>query len=140
MDWKLELVVIPVSDVDRAKAFYTERVGFNLDWDRSAGEEFRMVQMTPKGGSACSIAVGTGITDAAPGSVCDLHLVVPDIEAARAELAGRGVDVSDARHLGSAGWAPGPDPEHTDYNSIADFSDPDGNTWTLQERGYEARA
>lgn len=140
MDWKLELVVIPVSDVDRAKAFYTEQIGFNLDWDRGAGEEFRMVQMTPKGGPACSIAIGTGITDAAPGSARDLHLVVTDIEAARAELAGRGVDVSDTRHLGSAGWAPGPDPEHSNYNSIADFSDPDGNTWTLQERGYEARA
>jgi catechol 2,3-dioxygenase-like lactoylglutathione lyase family enzyme len=138
MDWKLELVVIPVSDVDRARAFYTERVDFNLDWDRGAGGEFRMVQMTPKG-SACSIMVGIGITDAAAGSVRDLHLVVPDIEAACAELAGRGVDVSDVRHLGPDGWAPGPDPERRDYNSVADFSDPDGNTWTLQERGNETR-
>jgi hypothetical protein len=95
--------------------------------------------MTPNG-SACSIMVGTGITDAVPGSVRDLHLVVPDIEAARAELAGRGVDVSDARHLRPDGWAPGPDPERRDYNSIADFGDPDGNTWTLQERGREALA
>jgi catechol 2,3-dioxygenase-like lactoylglutathione lyase family enzyme len=94
MGWKLELVVVPVSDVDRAKTFYAEKVGFRLDWDRGGGQEFRMVQMTPNG-SACSIMVGTGITDAVPGSVCDLHLVVPDIEAARAELAGRGVDVSD---------------------------------------------
>lgn len=139
MDWTLELVVIPVSDVDRAKAFYTDRAGFNLDWDRRLGEALRLVQMTPKG-SACSIMVGTGITDAAPGSVRELHLVVPDIEAARAELAGRGVDVSDARHLGPDGWVPGPDPERSDYNSIADFADPDGNTWTLQERGYKARA
>jgi hypothetical protein len=84
--------------------------------------------------------VGTGITDAVPGSVCDLHLVIPDIEAARAELAGRGVDVSDARHLRPDGWAPGPDPERRDYNSIADFGDPDGNTWILQERGLEALA
>lgn len=139
MDWKLELVVIPVSDVDRAKAFYTERVGFNLDWDRSGGEEFRMVQMTPKG-SACSIAVGSGITDAVPGSVRDAHLVVSDIEAARAELTGRGVDVGDVRHLRPDGWAPGPDPERGDYNSVADFADPDGNTWTLQEREYRTRA
>ncbi len=138
MDWKLEVVVIPVSDVDRAKAFYTDRAGFNLDWDHRAGEEFRMVQMTPKG-SACSIVVGTGITDAVPGSVRDVHLVVSDIEAARAELAGRGVDVSDARHLEPDGWVAGPDPERGDYNSIADFADPDGNTWTLQERGYEVR-
>jgi catechol 2,3-dioxygenase-like lactoylglutathione lyase family enzyme len=137
MDWQLELVVIPVSDVDRAKAFYTEKVGFNLDADRRLGEAFRIVQMTPKG-SACSIAVGTGITEAAAGSVRELHLVVPDIEAARAELAERGVGVSDARHLGPDGWAPGPDPERRDYNSIADFRDPDGNTWVLQERGREA--
>ena len=95
MNWMLELVVIPVSDVDRAKTFYTEKVGFDVDLDRSAGEEFRMVQMTPTG-SACSIMVGTGITDAVPGSVRDLHLVVPDIVAARAELSERGVDVSDA--------------------------------------------
>ena len=139
MDWKLELAVIPVSDVDRAKTFYTEKVGFNLDSDRRLGEEFRIVQMTPKG-SACSIAVGTGITDAAPGSVRELHLVVPDIEVARAELAKRGVDVSDARHLGPDGWAPGPDPERRDYNSIADFGDPDGNTWVLQERGRQELA
>jgi catechol 2,3-dioxygenase-like lactoylglutathione lyase family enzyme len=139
MDWQLELVVIPVADVDRAKAFYTERAGFDLDWDRSAGAEFRMIQLTPTG-SACSIMVGTGITDALPGSARDVHLVVPDIESARAELAARGVDVSEARHLGPDGWAPGPDPERGDYNSIADFSDPDGNTWTLQERGYNARA
>jgi catechol 2,3-dioxygenase-like lactoylglutathione lyase family enzyme len=140
MDWKLELVVVPVSDVDGAKAFYTGRVGFNLDWDRAGDGGFRMVQMTPPGGPACSIAVGTGITDAAPGSVRGLHLVVPDIEAARAELAGRGVEVTNARHQTLAGWAPGPDPEHGDYNSIAEFSDPDGNTWILQERGHEARA
>ena len=139
MDWMLELVVIPVSDVDRAKTFYTEKAGFGVDLDRSAGEEFRMVQLTPKG-SACSIMVGTGITDAAPGSVRDLHLVVPDIVAARAELCERGVDVSEARHLGTDGWTPGPDPDRRDYVSIADFSDPDGNTWTLQERGHEPLA
>ena len=137
MNWMLELVVIPVSDVDRAKTFYTEKVGFDVDLDRSAGEEFRMVQMTPTG-SACSIMVGTGITDAAPGSLRDLHLVVPDIVAARAELSERGVDVSDARHLGADGWTPGPDPDRRDYVSIADFSDPDGKHLDLA--GTRARA
>ncbi|HEY3956575.1 MAG TPA: VOC family protein [Streptosporangiaceae bacterium] len=137
MDWKLELVVIPVSDVDRAKRFYAEDVGFTLDYDQGDGEGFRLVQLTPAG-SACSIAVGTGITDAAPGSARDLHLVVPDIEAARAELAGRGVGISQPRHLGPGGWTPGPDPERRDYVTIADFRDPDGNTWIAQERGYRA--
>ena len=88
--------------------------------------------MTPPG-SACSITVGTGLTDAEPGSYRGTHLVVADIEAARAELVERGVEVSDVRHMGSDGWAPGPDPEHRDYASFADFSDPDGNTWILQE-------
>jgi catechol 2,3-dioxygenase-like lactoylglutathione lyase family enzyme len=132
MDFKLELVLLPVSDVDRAKTFYTEKVGFNLDVDHRASDEFRVVQMTPPG-SACSITIGIGITDAAPGSVRGLHLVVSDIEAARAELVERGVDVSEPRHFDSGTWAPGPDPEHRDYNSFADFSDPDGNSWILQE-------
>jgi catechol 2,3-dioxygenase-like lactoylglutathione lyase family enzyme len=133
MDLKLELVLIPVSDVDRAKAFYTEKVGFNLDVDHQASEEFRVVQMTPPG-SACSITIGKGITDAAPGSYRGTHLVVSDIEDAHDELVGRGVEVSEIRHFASGEWRPGPDPEHTDYNSFADFSDPDGNTWVLQER------
>ena len=132
MDFKLELVLIPVSDVDRAKTFYTEKAGFNLDVDHRAGDNFRVVQLTPPG-SACSIAVGTGITDAAPGSVRGTHLVVSDILAARAELVERGVDVSEVRHLESGTWVPGPDPERRDYMSFADFSDPDGNTWVLQE-------
>ena len=132
MDWKLELVLLPVSDVDRAKAFYTEKVGFNLDVDHQPSDEFRVVQMTPPG-SACSITIGKGITDAAPGSVRGIHLVVSDILAARAELVERGVDVSEVRHLESGGWVPGPDPERRDYGSFADFSDPDGNTWVLQE-------
>jgi catechol 2,3-dioxygenase-like lactoylglutathione lyase family enzyme len=136
MDLKLELVLIPVSDVDRAKAFYTEKVGFNLDVDHRAGDEFRVVQMTPPG-SACSMTIGIGITEAAPGSYRGTHLVVTDIEAARAELVGRGVDVSEIRHMGSGGWEPGPDPERRDYGSFADFSDPDGNTWVLQERRGE---
>ena len=132
MNFKLELVLVPVSDVDRAKAFYTEKAGFNLDVDHRAGDEFRVVQMTPPG-SACSITVGTGITDAAPGSYRGTHLVVSDIEAARAELIGRGVEVSDIRHLGSSGWEPGVDPDRRDYGSFVDFADPDGNTWVLQE-------
>ena len=134
MDFKLELVLIPVSDVDRAKTFYTEKAGFNLDVDHRAGDNFRVVQLTPPG-SACSIAVGTGITDAAPGSVRGTHLVVSDILAARAELVERGVDISEVRHLESGTWMPGPDPERRNYQSFADFSDPDGNTWVLQERG-----
>jgi catechol 2,3-dioxygenase-like lactoylglutathione lyase family enzyme len=132
MDLKLELVLIPVTDVDRAKDFYVEKAGFNLDVDHQAGDEFRVVQMTPPG-SACSITVGNGITDAVPGSVRGTHLVVSDIEAARAELVGRGLDVSEVRHMTPSGWMPGPDPERRDYNSFADFSDPDGNTWVLQE-------
>jgi catechol 2,3-dioxygenase-like lactoylglutathione lyase family enzyme len=137
VDFKLELVLIPVSDVDRAKDFYTQKAGFNLDVDHQPNDQFRVVQMTPPG-SACSITMGIGITDAAPGSYRGTHLVVTDIEAARAELVGRGVEVSDIRHIESGEWVPGPDPEHQDYGSFADFSDPDGNTWVLQERGYPA--
>jgi catechol 2,3-dioxygenase-like lactoylglutathione lyase family enzyme len=139
VDYKLELVLVPVSDVDRAKAFYRDQAGFHLDVDHRAGENFRVVQMTPPG-SACSISIGIGITDAAPGSVKGLHLVVTDIVAARAELAKREVNVSEIRHLGDAGWATGPHPERVDYNSFADFSDPDGNTWILQERGHGSSA
>jgi catechol 2,3-dioxygenase-like lactoylglutathione lyase family enzyme len=135
MDMKLELVLLPVSDVDRAKSFYVEKAGFNLDVDHRAGEDFRVVQMTPPG-SSCSISIGTGITDAEPGSIRGLHLVVSDIVAARAELVGSGVEVSEIRHLESGAWAPGPHPEHGDYESFADFTDPDGNTWVLQERQY----
>jgi catechol 2,3-dioxygenase-like lactoylglutathione lyase family enzyme len=134
MEMKLELVLVPVADVDRAKAFYVEKAGFKLDVDHRAGDEFRVVQLTPPG-SACSIAVGKGITKAAPGSVQGLHLVVSDIEIMRAELLERGVDVSEIRHLEPGGWMPGPDPDRRDYGSFADFSDPDGNGWILQERG-----
>lgn len=132
MDLRLELVVVPVSDVDRAKTFYTDKAGFHLDVDHPAGDDFRVVQLTPPG-SACSISVGKGITDAAPGSTRGLHLVVSDILAARAELVDRGVDVSEVRHLESGTWVPGPDPQRQDYGSFADFSDPDGNSWVLQE-------
>jgi catechol 2,3-dioxygenase-like lactoylglutathione lyase family enzyme len=132
VDLKLELVLLPVSDVDRAKAFYVDNVGFNLDVDHSAGDDFRVVQLTPPG-SACSISMGIGITDAPPGSVHGLHLVVSDILATRAELVGRGVDVSEVYHFESGKRSPGPDPERRNYGSYAHFSDPDGNSWILQE-------
>jgi len=132
VDWTLELVVVPVSDVDRAKEFYVETCRFNLDVDHRSGDEFRVVQITPPG-SACSLTIGTGLSDAAPGSYRGTHLIVTDIEAARAELVGRGVDVSEIRHMTPNGWVPGPDPEHADYGSFADFKDPDGNGWVLQE-------
>jgi catechol 2,3-dioxygenase-like lactoylglutathione lyase family enzyme len=135
MDLRLELVLVPVNDVDRAKAFYSEQLGFGVHVDHRAGENFRVVQLDPPG-SGCSIAVGTGITDAAPGSVRGLHLVVTDVEAVRAELRSRGVEVSDVRYMSPEGWRPGADPAHADYNSFADFADPDGNTWVLQERGH----
>jgi len=129
MELKLELVPIPVSDVDRAKAFYTEKVGFEEDLDHTASAEFRVVQLTPPG-SACSIAIGVGILDTPPGSVRGLHLVVPDVEAAREELAGRGVDVSEVRHFDGREWRPG---GGGGWNSYAFFSDPDGNGWALQQ-------
>jgi catechol 2,3-dioxygenase-like lactoylglutathione lyase family enzyme len=132
VDWTLELVLVPVTDVDRAKQFYVEKVGFKLDVDHSAGDHFRVVQMTPRG-SACSISVGTGITDAAPGSVKGLHLIVPDIEAARAELVERGVDAGEVWHMAEGRQTPGPQPDRSDYNSFLNFDDPDGNTWVVQE-------
>ena len=135
MDYKLELVLLPVADVDRAKAFYHEQLGFAVHVDHRAGDDFRVVQLDPPG-SACSITIGTGITSAAPGSVVGLHLVVDDLAAARAELVGRGVPVGPARHLTADGWQQGVDPAHADYASFADFTDPDGNGWVLQEVGY----
>src|SRR5258708_3699524 len=135
MELKLELVLIPVTDVDRAKAFYMEKAGFGLHVDHRAGDEFRVVQLDPPG-SACSITMGVGITDAAPGSVRGTHLMVTDIEAARADLVARGLEVSEIRHMDAGTWRPGAHPEHLDYDSFADFSDPDGNTWVLQERGH----
>jgi catechol 2,3-dioxygenase-like lactoylglutathione lyase family enzyme len=134
MDMKLELVLIPVSDVDRAKAFYTEKLGFSLDVDHQPSEQFRVVQMTPPG-SECSVTIGIGITEAEPGSYRGTHLVVWDIEAVREDLVARGVEVSDVRHFDreALAWRPGPDPDHAHYASFADFADPDGNTWVLQE-------
>ncbi len=134
MEWKLELVVVPVADVERAKRFYSEQVGFVVDHDTRVGDGMRVVQLTPPG-SACSIAIGTGLTPSPPppGSVQGLQLVVSDIEAARAELVERGVEVSEVRHFESGRWVPGPDPQRSKYNSFAEFRDPDGNTWLLQE-------
>ena len=117
MDWKLELVAIPVSDVDRAKSFYTEKAGFNADHDHTVSDELRFVQLTPPG-SACSIALGTGVVDAPPGSVKGMQLVVSDIGAARAELAERGVEVSEVQEF--------------PWGSFVFFSDPDGNGWSVQ--------
>ena len=138
MDFKLELVVVPVSDVDRAKEFYTEQAGFTLDVDHRAGENFRVVQLTPPG-SACSITVGTGLTPATPGTYQGLHLVVTDVEAARAELVGRGVEVSEPFHFGAEGQTTGLHPERADYGTYLSFSDPDGNGWLVQEVKHHAR-
>jgi catechol 2,3-dioxygenase-like lactoylglutathione lyase family enzyme len=137
MDYKLELVLLPVTDVDRAKAFYTDQAGFRLDVDTWVGDKFRIVQLTPSG-SACSIGFGVGVTEATPGSAKGLHLVVTDIVAAREALVGRGVTVSDVRHIKNGEWNPGPEPTRGDYESFADFADPDGNLWVLQEVGHHA--
>ena len=118
MDWRLELVQVPVSDVDRAKRFYTEQVGFNADHDHQVSDDLRFVQLTPPG-SGCSIALGTGLSQMPPGSVEGLQLVVPDIQAARAELAERGVDVSEVQDF--------------PWGSFVFFSDPDGNSWAVQQ-------
>jgi len=133
VDMKLEVVVIPVSDVDRAKRFYGD-LSWRLDADFVVGNEFRVVQFTPPG-SPCSIHFGTGLTSAVPGSARGLYLIVSDIEAARAELVGRGVDASEVFHRAGPGQPPlsGPDPERRSYVSFATFSDPDGNSWLLQE-------
>jgi predicted enzyme related to lactoylglutathione lyase len=136
VDMKLELILLPVTDVDRAKEFY-EKAGFNCDVDHQAGDQFRVVQLTPPG-SACSITIGVGVTDAPPGSVKGLHLVVTDIEQARAELVERGVGVSEFFHFTETGQTPGLHPERADYGSYATFSDPDGNLWLLQERKERA--
>jgi catechol 2,3-dioxygenase-like lactoylglutathione lyase family enzyme len=129
MDYKLELVVLPVADVDRAKDFYLEKAGFRLDTDFSAGD-FRVVQLTPPG-SACSITLMRN--DDAPGSVQGLHLVVADIVAARDELAGRGATVSEFFHYDGDGQQPGLDPSRANYGSFFAFGDPDGNGWLVQE-------
>ena len=133
VEMKLEVVVLPVSDVDRAKRFYGG-LGWRLDADVTSGEEFRVVQLTPPG-SQCSIHFGKGLTTASPGSAQSLYLVVSDIEAARAELIARGANVSEAFHYKGtrASRIPGPDPEGRSYRTFASFRDPDGNSWLLQE-------
>jgi predicted enzyme related to lactoylglutathione lyase len=136
LEWKLELIVVPASDVDRSKVFYIEQAGFKLLVDHSAGDDFRVVQLTPPG-SACAIAVMKDARRA--GSVQGLHLIVSDIDAARAELVERGTDVSELFHFEDGRRVPGPHPEHGDYNSFLSFSDPDGNGWMVQEVG-RARA
>lgn len=137
-DLKVEVVVIPVSDVDRARRFY-ENLGWRLDADVASGDDWRLVQMTPPG-SPCSVMFGKGFTPAVPGSVQGTFLVVDDLEAARAQLIGHGVEVSEVFHFegglltaGTKGRTPGPDPEGRSYFSFASFSDPDGNGWLLQE-------
>ena len=130
MDWKLELIVVPVSDVDRAKAFYADKTRFAVDVDHRIGEHFRVVQLTPPG-SACSIALMKN-TEAA-GSLQGLQLVVSDIEAARIELVERGMSVSDHFHFEAGNQVPGPDPQRGDFASFFSFSDPDGNGWMVQE-------
>ena len=133
VDLKLEVVVLPVSDVDRAKRFYTG-LGWRVDADFTNGADWRVVQMTPPG-SPASIHFGKGVTTAAPGSIKNLYLVVSDIAAARAELIAHGADVSEAFHFTSFGGprVPGPDPNGRSYGTYASFSDPDGNSWLLQE-------
>jgi predicted enzyme related to lactoylglutathione lyase len=135
----LELIVVPVADVDRAKAFYMDVAGFNLEVDSSHGDDFRVVQLTPPG-SACSIALLKNGQRMEPGSLHGLHLCVEDIEVARAELVDRGVAASEPFHFGEAGQAPGLDPERRSYATFLTFNDPDGNTWLVQEKHRAATA
>ena len=131
MEWKLEVVVVPVADVDRAKHFYGEQVGFGVDHDTRINDDVRIVQLTPPG-SGCSIVIGTGMVEMTPGSLQGLQLVVADVDAARAQLVERGVEVSPVRHVDQNGvWLDG---RGGDWNSFIFFSDPDGNGWTVQER------
>ena len=129
VEYKLEVIIVPVSDVDRAKAFYSEQVGFVVDVDHQPSEHFRVVQLTPPG-SGCSITIGKGLGDSAPGSLKGLQLCVADIDAARGELVGRGVPVSTVQHHDGSGFADG---KGDDWNSFVFFEDPDGNSWTIQE-------
>jgi len=138
--FSIEVIALPVSDVDRALRFYVDQVGFALDVDYAPNDAFRVVQMTPPG-SHCSIQIGKGLTDARAGSLRNVYLVVTDLEAARQRLLEGGVEVSEIRHktpVGAwdGGFAPGLDSDRRDYASFAYFSDPEGNGWVLQERGY----
>jgi predicted enzyme related to lactoylglutathione lyase len=134
MEWKLEVVIVPVNDLDRAKHFYGEQVGFTVDHDTRISEAMRIVQLTPPG-SGCSIVIGTGLTDMTPGSLKGLQLVVSDVDAARAQLAERGVEVSPVKHNEGGAWVEG---RGGDWNSFIFFSDADGNAWTVQERPASA--
>jgi len=137
----LEVVILPVSDADRSLQFYRDEVGFDLDVDYAPAPDFRVIQLTPQG-AGTSVQFGVGLTDAPPGSVQGLYLVVSDIEACRSELMGRGVAVNEIRHKNTdggwrGGFLPGLDPDRADYASFADFRDPDGNAWVLQERNHQ---
>ena len=132
MNWTLEVVVVPVSDVDRAKVFYAEQVGFNVDHDTRISNELRVVQLTPPG-SGCSIVVGKGIVDMPPGSLQGLQLVVSDIHAARAQLVERGVEVSEVQVIGPEGARPARDGDDLNNVGFVFFSDPDGNGWAVQQ-------
>jgi catechol 2,3-dioxygenase-like lactoylglutathione lyase family enzyme len=144
MKFAVEVIALPVSDIERALHFYVDQVGFTLDVDYAPNDAFRVVQLTPPG-SSCSIQIGKGLTDAAAGSVRNIYLVVTDLEAVRSRLIEHGVNVSEIRHktpidAWDGRFAPGLDPARKDYASFAGFSDPDGNSWVLQERGYLATA
>ncbi|REE97389.1 VOC family protein [Thermomonospora umbrina] len=132
MNWTLEVVVVPVSDVDRAKKFYAERLGFDVDHDTAVSDELRVVQLTPPG-SGCSVVIGKGLVDMEPGSLKGLQLVVGDLRAARAELVERGVEVSEIRFIGPEGMRPATDDDDLDNSGFVFFDDPDGNGWAVQQ-------
>jgi catechol 2,3-dioxygenase-like lactoylglutathione lyase family enzyme len=143
MDYSIEVITLPVSDVDRSVRFYTEQAGFALDVDYRPNNQFRVIQLTPPG-SSCSVQFGIGLTDAPPGSARTTYLVVTDIEAAHRELTERGLPLNPIRHKTNlSDWqgdsSTGVDPERRNYASFIDFADPDGNTWTVQERGFTGR-
>jgi catechol 2,3-dioxygenase-like lactoylglutathione lyase family enzyme len=138
--FSIDVIVLPVSDIERALRFYVDQIGFSLDVDYSPSDAFRVVQLTPPG-SSCSIQIGKGLSDAPAGSLRNVYLVVTDLEIARKRLLDRGVNVSEIRHktpigFWDGGYASGLDPARGDYASFANFYDPDGNSWVLQERGY----